>query len=360
MVGSTVYCFGLYLVPLSEAFGLSRGQTSLGMIALSSGIMAWSPFVGRLLDRIDAKRIMALGGVMLSLGLCIIGVTNSTAVLLFAIVGPLSIAMVCCGPLAGSTVVARWFQRRRGRALGFVAVSTSAGGFVMQPLGAQLITNLGWRNAMVTTGVGAGLLIVLLATFVVRSSPSQKDLRAGGEVLEGDASESGFGGEERIWTARELLRSPTFWLIAWGVGILLGSDQALVATMVPYLQDIGFELQTAALLVAFQSGSAITGKVALGLMADRVSLQRLFAVVALAHLILLAALIMKPGYWILLSVVISAGLAIGGVFPLLTMFIATAFGSRSYGTAYGVMNAILQVFAMGGGLLCQQGARPDG
>jgi len=136
-------------------------------------------------------------------------------------------------------------------------------------------------------------------------------------------------------------------LIACGVGLLLGSDQALVATLVPYLQDMGFDLQTAALLVALQSGSAIAGKVGLGLMADRVALQRLFAVVAVAHLVLLSALIINPGYWTLLSILIAAGLAIGGVFPLLTMLIAAAFGSRSYGTAYGVMNTFLQIFAIG-------------
>ena len=235
--------------------------------------------------------------------------------------------------------------------MGLVAISTAAGGFVMTQLGALLITHFGWRTALALTGGGAGFAIVLLAFLLVRSDASEGELRAGGEWLEDDDT-TGSAAEEaaadaRVWTARELLRTPAFWLIAVGVGLLMGSDQALVISKIPYLLDIGIELQAASFLVASQSASSIVGKLGLGYAADRVGLQRLFAVVALAHLIMLGALILQPGYWVLLTVFLIAGVAIGGVFPVLTMLIAAAFGARSYGTAYGLMNAFLQILAMG-------------
>ena len=346
VVGGVIYSFGLYVVPFSEAYGLSRAEANLGMIVLNAGIMTWSPLVGRLLDRYDAARVVAFGGIMFALGLVVLARVEQTGWIAAALGGPLALAIVCAGPLAASTVAARWFRRRRGRAMGLTAVSTAAGGFVMTQVGAYLITDFGWRSALMITGLGGGGVILLLALLFVRSGPpTEEQLRAGGEWIEEDS----LGVEAtdgREWTARELVRSPAFWLIGLGGGLLMGSDQALVISKIPYLLDIGIGLQAASFLIACQSASASVGKLGIGFAADRVALQRLFLLVALAHLFVLAALILQPGYGTLLAVFVVAGVAVGGVHPVLTMLIAASFGARSYASAYGLMNTLLQVLAM--------------
>jgi len=346
VVGATIYSFQLYVVPFADAAGLTRAQANLGMIALSAGIIVWSPLVGRMLDRIDVGRLMAFGGLMLGVGLVTLATATSLGLILVAMVGPLALSIVCAGPLAGSTVVARWFQRRRGRAMGLAACSTAAGGLVMTPLGALLIGEFGWRLALRYSGVGTGALVILIALTLVRSRPTEDEVRAGGEWLDPEESPA-VSGDAVLWSSGELIRSPTFWLIALGAGLLMGSDQALLISKIPYLLDIGIELQAASFLVACQSASAVVGKLGIGFAADRFHLTRLFAVVALAHLLLLAALIAQPSYWVLLTVFLVVGVAIGGVHPVLTMLIGAAFGSRSYGSAYGLMNVLLQSIGMG-------------
>jgi len=347
VVGGTVYCFGLYVEPFSEAFGLTRTEMYSGIIALNVGVLLWSPFTGRLFDKAPASLLVAFGGMMLGLGLFSLSRATSIFEILACIIGPLALAIVCAGPMGTSTIAARWFQRRRGRAMGLVAISTAAGGFVMPQIAAYLITHYGWRDALALTGAGAGLLIVVIALLFVRSNATEADLRAGGEWIDEDETqdeEESPHTDERVWKYGELLRAPSFWYIALGVGLLMGSDQALLISKVPYLLDIGIELQAAAFLVACQSASSILGKLGLGWAADRVALPKLFAFVALAHLVLLATLIAQPGYWTLLIVLSLVGIAIGGVYPILTMLVAAVFGARSYGTAYGLLNSFLMLF----------------
>jgi MFS family permease len=345
LVGSTIYSFGLYIVPASETFGLTRAEANVGMMILAVAIAVWSPIVGTLLDHLPAPGIMCAGGVLLGVGLCTIANTSSLQWVGVAIAGPLALGMASAGPLAASTVVARWFRRRRGRAMGLVAVSTAAGGFVMTQVGAYLILHYGWRGALNATGIGGALVVCCVALLFIRSRPSQEDLRAGGEVGEAGDPELAPGGALE-WPTRQLARTSNFWCIALGAGVLLASDQALLISKIPYLLDIGIELQAASFLVACQSASAMVGKLGVGFAADRIDLRKLFGVVAACHLFLLAALIMKPGYWTLLVVFSCVGIAVGGVHPILTTLIAAAFGSRAYGSVYGRMNLVMQPISL--------------
>ena len=81
---------------------------------LTIAIAVWSPIVGSLLDRVSAAGIMCVGGLMLGVGLCTIANASSLLWVCAAIGGPLALGIACAGPLAASTVVARWFRRRRG------------------------------------------------------------------------------------------------------------------------------------------------------------------------------------------------------------------------------------------------------
>jgi len=344
VVGSTVYSFGLYVLPASETLGLTRAQANTGMLMLNVGIAIWSPFVGRLLDRLSAPALVLFGGAMLGVGLCSIAQTTSLIVAVAALAGPLALAIACAGPLAAATITSRWFVRRRGRAMGLVAVSTAAGGFVMTQVGAYLIVQHGWQTALTITGVGAATLIGCLALALIRSRPRDDQLIASGEIDDRDhaANESP---NSDAWPTRRLLASRNFWLIAFGAGLLMASDQALMVSKIPYLLDLGIELQAASFLVACQSASATVGKLGIGFAADRVDLRSLFVFVAGAHLFVLAALIAAPGYWTLLTVFCVAGVAIGGVHPILTTLVAEAFGSSSYGYVYGRMSILLMTLS---------------
>ncbi len=346
-IGSTTYAFGLFVVPLSQEFGLTRADVNSGFIFLLLGFALWAPLVGRLLDRLPARAVMTVGALLFAGGFALVSAAQSPWIMGLVILGPVSFGTVACGALAANAITARWFQARRGRAMGLLAVSTSVGGFTMPPLIALLMEGFGWRLALLAQGVLAAALMLLVVWLFVRDRPSDLGLAPDG------ADEPGLppGADERrpgeqAWTFGQLLRAPNFWLVGCGAGILLAADQALLASMIPYGTDAGLSLPQASLLMSCLTFSAILGKLAIGALADRVDKRLLFCAVAACNLAFLIVLLLEPNYAVLLLACSIIGLAIGGTYPLWMTLTADCFGARSFGTVMGSMNLVVMPFSI--------------
>lgn len=352
-IGFTTYIFGMFVVPVSEEFGISRANANNGMIMFLLSMALVAPFTGQLLDRFSARKIMAIGA--LCFGGALMAASQAQSLwLMLALIGlPLTFGAAACGVLGANTVVVRWFQRRRGRALGILALCTSVGGFFAQPLAALLIDAFGWRHALFLLGLIATTLILLANLLLIRNRPTTREAGYDAEFTVAPAIDQQAGPSAeaplpagRIWTNRELLRNRNFWLMSLGIGLLFGIDQAVLVSQVPYFMDIGFDLQTTALLVSVKTISAIGGKLIVGYLADKVDLRLLFAYVASCSALLMGVYILQPSFIILLSCVALLGVAVGGVFPVWTTLMAWLFGARSYGTVMGLMMIIMQPFAV--------------
>ena len=350
-IGFTTYIVGMFTVPVTEELGISRTTYNNGAIGLMIGIALASPIVGKLLDLYSARRIMALSALAFGGSLMAISRLESLWISVLLLAGPLAFGVAACGVLGANTVVVRWFSRRRGQAMGILALSTSVGGFLSQPLTAALIETFGWRDALFLIGLGTMILFLLLNGLAIRNRPAS-DLA--GYPDEFAATESAgttaetadpLAGEIK-WTNKQLFTNRNFWLVSLAVALFFGVDQAVLISQVPYFQDIGFDLQTTSLLVAIKTISAIGGKLIVGYLADKVDLRVLFLCVASCNIILLGVYILQPGFWVLLAAVSVLGVAVGGVFPVWTTITAWLFGTRSYGSVMGLMAVIMQPVAV--------------
>lgn len=344
VIGSTNYAFQLFVVPVETEFGLSRAAVNQGLSLFMVGCALWSPIAGRMFDRLPAPIVMTSGGLLLALGMGIIATTSSLWLIGGALAGPMALGAMCGGGLANTTVVSRWFRRRRGRAIGIATVSSGVGGFVMIQLITVLMARHGWRGALLWTGAILALGIAALASFLIRSRPSDEMLEAAGELVDAAGEPQSV---ERTWSPIELLGQRNFWCIAFGTGLLMASDGAYLASQKPYLLGLGIEDQAASFLAACQAISAVAGKIGIGLAADRVDLRRLFGLVALCHVALMLILIAQPGYAVLLASMALFGVGVGGVYPLLATLTAAAFGSRSFGLVAGSMQLALLPVSIG-------------
>src|SRR6185436_20175127 len=113
---------------------------------------ACSPFIGMLLDRYPARRIMmpcfaVFGCAFMSLSL----MTNSLWHL-YAVFLVLGIVGNGTAQLASSRVVATWFHEKRGLAFAFLVTGGAIGAMVWPPLTEMLIRTGGWRSAFVVLG----------------------------------------------------------------------------------------------------------------------------------------------------------------------------------------------------------------
>jgi MFS family permease len=167
-VGSTFYAYGVFVKPLVAEFGASRLAVTLGLtlMTIAQGLIA--PILGHALDRLSPRAIFIAGVVLQSAGLGLLSQTTAFWQVGVLFVTAIGVGSYLFSPLATSTLVARWFIRRRGQALGITSLGAAAGGVAFPPLATALIDAFGWRGAAGALGAGMLLLIVPFALFVKR------------------------------------------------------------------------------------------------------------------------------------------------------------------------------------------------
>ncbi|MGE8318592.1 MAG: MFS transporter [Comamonas sp.] len=323
-IGSTSFGFGLFVKPLGQEFGLSRADVNLGLMLLIVGMALVSPLVGRMLDRFSARWTMLGGALLFGLGAVLVAVARDLWLLALATFLPLAFGTAALGPITASTLIARWFDERRGRALGIVAISASAGGALVVPVMSMLIERWGWRHAAGGVGLAVGAICTLLALLVIRDrAPSPGATRT-------------MSSPDQRWTVRQLLATRDFWLLVISVGLMLAMSQALLSSLVAYGTDRGFSLAQATALITAVSASSIAGKVLIGLLADVVDKRLLLVGVVLLLELFLVALLQHPGFPALFACCLVAGAAIGGVSPIWAALISARFGIASFGMVMGL------------------------
>src|ERR1700712_3505811 len=136
--------FGFFIVPVSQELHISRADTNNWLSMMSVGSALFAPIAGRLIDRFSIRLVMAIGAIILAASFIAISQTSSLWLLLLLAL-PVAFGTDCAGALSASTVAARWFRRRRGRALMIVGIASTGSGVTLAPLVAYLVGTHGWR-----------------------------------------------------------------------------------------------------------------------------------------------------------------------------------------------------------------------
>ncbi len=336
-VGLTTYIFGLFQVPLAEEFGVSRSVLSLALIGQMLLVAICSPFVGRALDQHPIRLIMVAGAIAMGSSYIAIGLTPwLPAIGLLFMVGTAA-GMLGMGPLTAAKLVAAWFNRMRGRALGISAIGTSLGGAVAPPLIAAAIVAWGWRGAIMAAG--ATMLVVMLPIIwrIIHNRPEALGLHPDGAAEPPPPAAIPDGG----WTFLRLARDRNFWVIGLSLGLLMGMVGSIIPNMPPIAAEFGVSTQRAALLISLLSLAGIAGKVGFGAIADLVDKRLLLwvTVVMLGSFLLL--MMQSPGFVGLAFGGVVLGFSLGGLLPLWGALLADCYGSENFGQVMGLQSPLL-------------------
>ena len=215
--------FSVFIAPMSKDLGWSR---SVLAGALSAGTIVGAlvaPFMGRLIDAYGARVVLTLCGAGVALTLTVVSGVTSELTFVIAYGAARAIDMGALN-LSVSTVVANWFVRMRGRALGIAMTGNAVGVMLLVPAIQWMIDGPGWRPAWLIVGGGSGLVLMIGSAVLLRRRPEDIGLRPdgdaeptalGGSVPDGTGA-SGTGLPTRVeadWTARQAVRSSSFWLL---------------------------------------------------------------------------------------------------------------------------------------------------
>lgn len=331
--GATSYSAGLFVLPLQAEFHISRAIANSSILILFFGTMLVAPLAGRWLDGQPIRKMMLAGAVLLASSMVAISVSFSLLIIAAILLLPMATAFMMLGPLNTSTLASRWFFRRRGLALGIAAVATSGGGLTVTPLLSRAIEHYGWREALAYEGLILSLIILILALFIVRDRPADKNLTNHPENCGRDLVSSNTPNARLLWT--DILLTRSFWIPCLTLAAVSATCQALVITLVPYGVQLGMKPVDAALSIsAFAIAAAMT-KILAGVLSDRINPRILLVVAALSMALSWTGLSIFAVSDILFASACLAGLALGCAMPTSAGMVAASFGANNFGQVMG-------------------------
>jgi MFS family permease len=244
-------------------------------------------------------------------------------------------------------VVSEWVQRRRGFALGLVYAGPNAAAAIMLSLVAWISTHYDWREAYLFTGIGGALILLPFAGLAVRAP------RAG----EGASDAAPALVSARAETSHDLdlgaaLRTRSFWALAFGLFAFFFYFVGVITHFVPYLQDQGMDVQTAAGYYGTAVFLGVFSKPLYGLFSD-LSAQRvparagLLAILGLLTASAFLALAL-PNMGILWAWIAAYGISSTARDVVYPLIIIDTFGVRHMAPIYGALMLALVGGPLGG------------
>jgi predicted MFS family arabinose efflux permease len=262
--------------------------------------------------------------------------------------------------LTTTVPIAKWFVRKRGRAMAIVTIGPFAGGVIFVPFTQLLIDTLGWRNAWITLAIiGAGT-IILLAPLFIRRQPEDMGLSPDGDRYNGIPTEqnnlqhpqtiqsTNTQGIEVSWTLQEALHSYTFWRLTVVFSLVMLATSTAGLHRIPNFVDKGLEPGLIALAMSLDAAIGGVSTFAIGMLSERIPIRFLgsFAFLSLAIAIFLTITANSALLMFLSFALFGAG--IGGMMMLNSFLWADYFGRTHLGSIRGfVMPVILFFSAVG-------------
>jgi MFS family permease len=342
-VGIIFYGFPVFYPALVEALGFTRAQLTQGfllgflIVGLPFGLVA-----GAVIDRLGAR------GVILA-GLGLVG----TSLVLMGFMGKLWHYEVLCitevlgyvlaGPIANQVLVTRWFEARRGSAMGYAYLGLGLGGVVAPLLVNYLIRNFGWRHSFEFLGVLIMVVLIPVGIGVTRSTPADLGLLPDGADDAVAATQKGLA----IATAFEIksaLRSSNFWLILAGSTLVVGAIGAVTQHFILFVKDQGYSTAMASRFFTGLLTASLGGRVLVGYLADRFrkknTMALFYGVLSLA--ILLLGVSHRPA--MIWGFVVLFGFSMGADYMLIPLVTAECFGTASLGK---ILALIIMGYSLG-------------
>ena len=340
--GSGFDTAGIFLKPLVKHFGWSRTQVSTlpSMIAIFIGVSA--PLIGWLLDRFEAKWIVAVGCALSAAAFLTAGAANSYGAL-FAAYCMLGVGMSAGAVLPCYFVVSNWFTEQRGLALSISQVGIEVGGTGMALLTAYLIQAHGWRFAYFVLAVPIVVLVVPPLLLLVENRPP--------EEISNQSATSAQPQSVPGLDLGEALVGRSFWLIAAFNFCAVAVGTALVVHLVPYLIGIGFSPTRATMVFSVTLAFQLLGKPVLGWLADRIGIRLTLAIDVAIMAVGCGLLLGAHNVLALTLFVVVYGFSFGSPVPLIPMLLADAVGLKRFGSLMGVLSIPAVVGSASGPIL---------
>lgn len=332
--------FGLYLVPMSDEFSWGHNVFSLA-IAMQNLIWgAAQPFTGALADKYGSKIVVAVGGVLYTIGLLLMAVSSTGWLLNLSVGLILGLALSATSFSVLLSAVGRAAPpEKRSLAMGIASAAGSFGQFIMLPSTLLLLQNFGWSAALVVSAILIAMIVPLAwmlkapAFVVPNTSTNQVQLSF----------------KDILVIAKN---HKPFWFLSLGF-LVCGFQVVFIGIHLPgYLIDHGFNATTGTVFLALVGLFNIVGTYTAGWLGGKYSKPKLLmGLYGLRGIAIIAFLMLPLSTVTIYSFGVVMGLLWLSTVPLTNGIVANMFGIKYLSMLSGIVFFTHQVGSFFGGWL---------
>lgn len=320
-------------------------STMLTMNTIAGIIGVFVSFItGRLIIKFGAKQI---GGIFLILGGLVIiwfGIANNLIAFFLALTF-LWIFSDGYGQMVPFTLVAQWFPKRKGLALGWATMGYPLCSIFAVPILLALFGAFGFSNAFLVFGI-IQIVFGILTFLVIKNHPEEAGAYPDNDKSE--IEELHIIAEKRKsykskLTVKALLKDKNMWSIALAMGFLWMATIGIISQLVPRFLQLGYDVGSAVKFLQLAAICGIFGSYFFGWLDQKIGTRKTTMIYSWCYVAVLLALGFGNGIGWLLFAVAFGGFGTGAICNLLPSYIGTVYGHKDFAIANGVVAPIASI-----------------
>lgn len=326
-VGSNGFGFNtlpLWFPSLTAEFNIEKGQISEAPSLMLILVSLLSPLFGYLLDKWNAKTMMLIG--IVGLSLCFLSFSKISSFFELKVFYTFYALFLCmAGFLPSMFLINKWFEKNRGIAVGIFLNASSLSAIFLNKWAGKLIVEKGWREAEF-------IMAIVVLTFLILPWFGIKNKNVENAQNIDKLSDV---------TLKNIIKTPTFYILLLVTGTLWFCINGLLFNKDIYLNDLHKTVEERASFASLFFFCGLIGKIAFGWLSDKFNKK---------WIMMLSIFNLLMGSWLLYSsilnpemikwVAIIYGFGYSGAFTIIQVLIADYYMGKNYGTILGIFAMI--------------------
>ena len=322
-----MFSLPVLLLPISQDTGWSHtgvsGAMTIGFLSTALASMGW----GTLSDRLGPRPVVLTGSIILAAGLAL--ASQATSLVQF---------QICFGLLLGSAgaavltpmmaSVTGWFDTHRGLAVSLVSAGIGIAPMTVSPFAAWLVTIYDWRTSLLIIAALAAALMIP-TSLLVRRPPALEGGAA--SALADDPAESAL-------PLSQALKSPQFIILLATFFACCATHSGPIFHTVSNAVHHGIPMMAAVTIYSVEGLAGMGGRVAFGILGDRLGAKRVLVAGLLAQAFGALAYAFVSDLGAFYAVAAVFGFIYAGIMPLYAVLARENFPLRMMGTVIGGMS----------------------
>ena len=335
----------LYMIPITQELGLSRGSLSLAFSTRSLCSFLSTLLSGIFLVKFGYRKLAPIALLVIAGTYAILGSSQNIGTLVLAC----TIMGLCdgfCNMSPASRMVNTWFHTHQGLVLGLVTAATGLGGSLFSIILSNHIEVAGWRGSYYLSAALIGITAVLLF-LLIRNRPENMGLlpygsnKHHGKKPKKETRDHWYGYEPK-----DVLRKPTFYLAVVVIFLSAICVYAAYLVVVPHLQDCGMTASQAASIQSILMLGLAASKLVCGLLSDHIGIKATNVLCLVCGILGLILLTFVNGFPIAVATVLIFAVGLAMVSVTIPLLSSALFGYHPQGSIVGIFMALPSAASM--------------